>query len=120
MAVIMFQHRFADLVATGKKNQTIRPIGKRKIEKGMKLSLRKWEGKAYRSKQIVLKEVTCISVAQVYLDHHGFHSSDGHTLSSVANDMIARADGFESFQALLEWFKETHGLPFNGRLIQWL
>ena len=33
--------------------------------------------------------------------------------------MDAVDDGFDSFAEMLEWFEKTHGLPFEGQLIQW-
>lgn len=37
----------------------------------------------------------------------------------IEEDAFARADGFADSGALLEWFREEHGLPFEGSLIQW-
>jgi uncharacterized protein YqfB (UPF0267 family) len=53
---IMFQPRFARLVESGAKTQTIRVKSKAKHPRplpkpGDFLSLREWEGKPYRSKQ---------------------------------------------------------------------
>lgn len=39
--------------------------------------------------------------------------------SLASEHRIARADGFDSRQALLAFFDRVHGLPFNGWLIQW-
>lgn len=123
MAVIMFQQRFADLVQSGKKNQTIRPIGKRKIEAGMKLSLRKWSDKAYRSKQIILKETVCTKVSSITINESFKEFTfivDGVRLNQEQWSKLCRADGFDCTTDLLKWFEEAHGLPFEGRLIQWL
>ncbi|MCH7761968.1 hypothetical protein IIA15_11310, partial [candidate division TA06 bacterium] len=32
---------------------------------------------------------------------------------------LARADGFESVADLVDFIRETHGLPFEGTLIGW-
>ena len=32
---------------------------------------------------------------------------------------IAKADGFGSWEEMLDWFEKTHGLPFEGLLIRW-
>ena len=32
---------------------------------------------------------------------------------------IARADGFDKWGELADWFEKTHGLPFQGLLIRW-
>lgn len=123
MAVIMFQPRFAALVLNGQKQQTIRPIGKRKIEAGMKLSLRRWEDKPYRSKQVVLKEAVCSKVSSIWISESYQEFTfivDGVRLNQEQWSALCRADGFDCTTDLLDWFEKTHGLPFEGRLIQWL
>lgn len=119
----MFQHRFADRVADGTKLQTIRPPRKRPIVAGDKLSLRKWSDKAYRSPQIVLREATCISCEFVVI---GDHISLGNSivmrneyLTAIELERFAKADGFDSFAEMFDWFSKTHGMPFAGVLIQW-
>jgi hypothetical protein len=32
---------------------------------------------------------------------------------------FARADGFKSMAAMMDWFEKAHGLPFEGVLIKW-
>jgi hypothetical protein len=47
---------------------------------------------------------------------------DGVTLGKnpiIDLDEFARRDGFENFDAMREWFKDVHGLPFIGNLIMW-
>ena len=34
-------------------------------------------------------------------------------------DELARADGFDDWEYMLNWFEKTHGLPFEGLLIRW-
>ncbi len=69
MAVLMFQHRFADLVERGDKRHTIRPRRKgRQITPGDTLRLRKWADKAYRSKQVELRVERCLAVRGVRID----------------------------------------------------
>lgn len=123
MTTIMFQHRFADRVANGTKLQTIRPPRKRPIVAGDRLSLRKWADKAYRSPQIVLREATCICCKPVHICY-GYSSTpsifiDNKFMDEGWNDEFAKADGFQSFAEMFEWFSQTHGLPFAGVLIRW-
>lgn len=54
--VRLFQPRFAALVESGAKCQTVRPVPKRMPRPGDTLSLRCWVGAPYRSKQRVLRE----------------------------------------------------------------
>lgn len=51
MRVLMFKEQFAEAVKSGTKLQTIRPPRKRPINVNDVLSLRKWTGRPYASKQ---------------------------------------------------------------------
>lgn len=63
MKVLLFQPRFANLVAAGTKRQTIRPTRKIPIVRGDDLSLRQWQGLPYRSKQVELARGLCLGRA---------------------------------------------------------
>jgi hypothetical protein len=78
--VRMFKPRFARLVETGEKLQTIRPMPKRLPEIGDHLSLREWTGKPYRSKQRTLCEAIVIHVARITIhEGHYWHALDSVT-----------------------------------------
>ena len=110
--VILFQPQFADKVRDGSKLQTIRPPRKREIHPGDELSLRRWTGAPYRSKQEVLREAVCVEVEPILLRDWSY-GSDKHL------DALARADGFADWPEMRDWFRATHGLPFRGVLIRW-
>ncbi len=113
--VILFQPRFAPLVRSGAKLQTIRPKRKREIKPGDTLSLREWAGKPYRSKQRVLAGAACISSQRIIIKETGVQIEMG-----IADQFgLAKSDGFDDFGEMLNWFAETHGLPFSGILIKW-
>ena len=116
LCVRLFKPRFAPLVASGLKLQTVRPTPKRMPHIGDPISLRQWSGLPYRSKQINLASSTITRLARCSID------SSGITLDGSPTDpnAFALADGFPSFPDLLDWFRLTHGLPFIGILIQWL
>jgi hypothetical protein len=111
----MFQPRFAEKVKDGSKRQTIRPVPKRGIVAGQILSLRQWSGKPYRSKQVVLREDSCASVDEISIDSSGVACLSPDPLT----EEFAKADGFESWKEMVEWFRKTHGFPFRGILIKW-
>jgi len=117
MRVLMFQPQFADLVASGQKMQTIRPIRKKfPVTVGEKLSLRKWSNKPYRSKQIELCQVTCRFTCHLRID------LDGITWPCqpvMPIQLLVQQDGFATFAAMQAWLQKAYGLPFNGVLIQW-
>lgn len=111
MKVIMFQPRFAPLVASGVKPYTIRKPRKNPIKVGDKLSLRTWTGKPYRSKQKILRDTVCVNVEPFKMDTH--------FIWQLGSDDLAKRDGFADAGDMVRWFKDTHGLPFEGVLIEW-
>jgi uncharacterized protein YqfB (UPF0267 family) len=127
MRVILFQSRFAPMVQSGKKTQTIRK--KARCKPGDQLSLRIWTGKPYRSKQKIFLSTVCVSVKKISIGHGLLRdeidqegdmiSIDGFLLPSKDRAVLARSDGFECATDMLEFFKQNYGLPFHGELIQW-
>lgn len=119
MRVILFQPRFADLVSSGVKTQTIRKAARCKV--GDALSLRRWTGKPYRSKQETIKNATCECVTRVIVEEHDLIFPDQPNSATSNEDMnsFARMDGFRDFVELVGWVERTHGIPFHGEVIQW-
>ena len=107
------------------KHTTIRKIRKRGNPKlGDVLSLRRWTGKPYRSKQEVIKNVVCTDVNPIFITKQNtivWHGSSFNHPGQVIGDNrnIAIEDGFASCSDMLDWFEKTHGLPFMGNLIRW-
>lgn len=120
--VFMFKPRFADLVKNGSKKQTIRPGMKRRIETGMIADCREWDGKPYRSKQIKLREGIIFHVRDVMICNENIYlkGSDGfYPCSDLTTHDLSRSDGFYSWSDMRDWFQQTHGLPFIGRMVLW-
>lgn len=115
MIVRMFKEQFAEKVKNGDKCQTCRPFPARLPLEGMKISLRKWSGKPYRSKQVVLRESRVTRVATFEIKKTGI------IVAGYAEPMddFARADGFADFFEMRDWFQAQHGLPFYGIVIYW-
>ena len=101
--VLMFDRQFVPLIESGDKCQTYRTPRKRRIVPGDWLSLRYWEGAAYRSQQREIMEVECTSVEQVRL-----------TEGRITYPM-AVADGFGNVREMEAYFD----LPWEGILIRW-
>lgn len=112
----MFQNRFAPLVASGQKTQTIRKSAR--CNPGDVLSLREWTGKPYRSKQRVLREAKATEIHSVVISGQAMFL-DMYGLCIERKDILARADGFTNWDEMRDWFEATHGLPFEGELITW-
>jgi len=97
---------FKEKIKKGTKKQTIRPVGKRKIEPGDTLYLY-WH---QRQKDCELLKVTkCISVYRMcYQDF-------------CRQESIAKKDGFRNAQEMRDWFEKTHR-PFpcdKFQIIRW-
>lgn len=117
-----FQDRFADLVRSGQKMQTIRAPRKRPIVPGDTLVFYRWTGTAYRSKTETLGEGICKSVQAVQIRKTRGRVAvflDGKKLSFDHATALAGLDGFFSFLEFVAWFDRVHGLPFEGVLIRW-
>jgi hypothetical protein len=107
MRVFLFQDRFAELVRAGTKRQTIR--ARARCKPGDELSLRRWTGKPYRSKQEILRSgERCNAVLGVLIEE-----------DTIPDNDFAQADGFKDWGELLDWFRKTHGLPFEGECVRW-
>lgn len=117
--VFMFKPRFAPLVEQGTKKQTIRPIGKRKVEVGRIADCREWKGLPYRSNQRKLVEGIILKVAQIEINSECFIIDGSKIFPSPNLDLWAEADGFKNWSEMRDWFEKEHGLPFKGRLIVW-
>ena len=126
MVAYNFQKQFADDVESGKKKQTVRPVGKRRHAKvGDALQL--YYGQ--RTKQCrKLRDAVCVRMDKIAIQTFGVRlDSDSGALQ--ASDMageglvwlenFAKRDGFESWEAMRDWFEQQHSLPFEGVLIMW-
>jgi hypothetical protein len=108
-----FLPRFADAVRRGQKRQTIRANGKRRhAAKGEKLQL--YTGLRTR-KAKKIRDAMCVASVDCTIRKDGISLH----LNGKDLDLFARQDGFDSFAQLREFFVDTYGLPFHGRLIMW-
>lgn len=130
MPALNFQARFAELVESGQKRQTIRKPRKNDRDPKAGDTLQLYTGmrtKACRK----LGEARCYATLAVHLSvipgtgpvvrmegiaplRPGFR-----VLIDAAADAFAYADGFDDAVEMMVWFQDTHGLPFDGLLIRW-
>lgn len=113
MRVILFQDRFIGLIKQGIKTTTIRKRARCKF--GDTLSLRRWTGRPYRSKQDVIAQAVCRSVKGIVITESHVEV-DGILVDGTK---IAVKDGFTCQPELESWFREVHGIPFYGSIIEW-
>lgn len=130
MVALNFQAQFADDVEEGRKRRSIRAPRKdgRDPKKGQVLTL--YTG--MRTKKCrKLGDTIVARVRPVTIDHTGvvlegraLYAGDapayqGGPDAERYDGDFARADGFESFSDMADWFAKAHGLPFSGNLIEW-
>ncbi len=115
MPAFNFQAMFADAVANGSKRQTIRAKRKNRPRVGQMAHC--YSGMRTRNCRR-LGEWKIVSVMHVRIDDAGV-LLDGAAVRAVELDTFARADGFENWERMLNWFRNAHGLPFHGDLVMW-
>ena len=118
--VYLFQPRFAPLVESGKKRQTVRPMRKRMPDVGDIASLRAWTGQPYRSKQRLLLTARIIGVRRVRIVYDELFLS-GARCTPAIREIFAQKDGFDNWDSMRAWFYLNHGGDtFDGFLTEWL
>lgn len=117
MPLLGFKKQFAPLIESGAKRQTIR--AKRKDGKNPHIGERLHLYTGLRTKSCrKLGEATCINVQEIAIFAAGIVLS-GVWLSTNDQECLARADGFDDFGKMSDFFEKEHGLPFWGLLIEW-
>ena len=115
MPLLNYKKQFAPLVESGEKRQTIRAMRKRPFNPGDRLY--HYTGLRTRSCRKLL-ESDCISADKIDIIPHGtVFINDLRRTGSM--EEFAAADGFDTWEDMLEFFERTHGLPFTGQLIMW-
>jgi phosphoribosyl-ATP pyrophosphohydrolase len=123
MPAFNFQKQFAPDVESGQKNQTIRAKRKdgRRPEPGQTAYL--YTGMRTNACR-KLGEKTIEMVQMIMIGNKGClinYNEDGEYPITELMELkfFAIDDGFESWEAMRDWFDKTHGLPFEGDLIKW-
>lgn len=130
MVALNFKEQFADDVEEGRKRRSIRAPRKdgRLPKKGEPAYL--FTGmrtkKCRRLGESVVARVRMVEIdyTGVKIEGRALYAGDapayqgGPDPESYDGD-FARADGFDSFSDMADWFKKQHGLPFIGNLIEW-
>lgn len=125
MPAYNFQSRFAPLVESGQKRQTIRQTAKG-ATRGATAYLYTGQRTANCRK---LGEGTITDVLPIEIGRHAcsepyasITERDGKQthLAHEHMDSLARDDGFANGEEMAEWFAAQYGLPFIGYLHQWV
>lgn len=129
MVALNFKHEFVELIDGGEKRRTIRQVRKSgNPEPGKPLQL--FTGMRTKACEKI-RDATCTRVRPVEIDHMGItlngrklYAGDSPAYQGGPNAEeydgdFARADGFDSFANMVEFFETQYGLPFKGQLIEW-
>ncbi|MEN8134295.1 MAG: ASCH domain-containing protein [Thermodesulfobacteriota bacterium] len=120
MPALNFQKRFAPLIESGQKKQTIRACRKdgRNPRVGQKLFI--YTGMRTKGCRKLGEEI-CRQALPVYMDKHEDGRIDvfvsGDILKDDAVEKLAADDGFEGVDCFFKFFADR--MPFQGYLIKW-
>ncbi len=127
MPILGFDERFAALVESGEKTQTIRKPRAQPIRRGDRLYF--YTGPYRKGERLKIGEGRCTRVRLIR-----FQNVMGRRVCFVGNrgraqrryrqtqhgaDKFAQADGFRSFDEMVGYIEGAYGLPFEGSLIEW-
>ena len=126
MPALNFKAQFAEAVEHGTKRQTVRAPrkdGRPHAKVGDTLKL--YTG--MRSKACrLLGQATVTSLCQVRIEACEMFVNGKRLPSAIydrsceqTDNEFAEADGFDRFMDMADWFRDTHGLPFEGTVIRW-
>jgi len=115
MPAINFRKRFAEMVESGIKQQTIRRERKHPIKVGDLLYLYTGMRTKYCRK---IGEAVCKSMESITIDREGIKLGKCYLTGQQQHD-VAWADGFRHLYEFVDWFNKLYGLPFKGVLIEW-
>jgi hypothetical protein len=129
MPALSFKPEFVTAIDAGEKRRTIRRVRKAgNPEPGQPLQL--YTGMRTKDCEKI-RDAVCTRVRPVKIDCMGVvldglrliaGSEPGYLGSGdpeAYDGDFARADGFDSFQDMAEFFDKQYGLPFEGQLIEW-
>jgi len=124
MPAYNFIERFAPLVESGEKRQTIR-----QTDKGAKPGDTAYLYTGQRTKQCrKLGEGTITGVREIEImkSYYGeiwalIAMPNGHSVAIKKHGLntLAKADGFANGEEMVAWFEQRYGLPFYGFLHEW-
>jgi len=125
MIAINFKAKFADLVATGKKTQTIRRTNRFKVGDTLQLYTGQRTKACRKLGESVVKKILQIQIFENHIRTYA-PTKDPSVLKMVSTanketlNKMAEKDGFKDFEEMKAFFVANYGdLPFEGYLIQW-
>ncbi len=118
MVAYNFKKQFVPLIEMGAKRQTIRSPRKRHTKPGEAVQL--YTGMRTKAcRKLVHPDPICISVEPLLMHHELGIQINDRWLSRDELTQLAIADGFGNWDECFRFFRDMHGFPFQGVLIQW-
>lgn len=118
MPAYNFQKRFAAKVESGEKLHTIRAIRKDGKRPMPHTPMAAYFGMRTKGCRLLVRSVIS-RVEHVRIDSGGIVQLDGRQITHAERDALALADGFVDAREFVSFFRDNHGLPFEGHLIHW-
>lgn len=126
MPALNFKKEFAEDVEWGHKRQTIRaPRKDGRAHANVGDTLKLYTG--MRTGQCrLLGQATVTRVDVIWMDAVSMKLNGRQVYSTLTSrhdpqtdNEFAQADGFDGFTEMADWFRDVHGLPFQGVVIYW-
>jgi hypothetical protein len=121
MGLYGFKKQFVPFILSGEKTHTIRAVRAHPDKPGNTLHL--YTGLRQKGARLLMR-VPCVKVEEIAIDACGHECNcdgsveiDGVELSDSGREALARRDGFENFEAMLDFWAGR--LPFKGHIIHW-
>lgn len=118
MVAYSFKAQFAAKVERLEKCQTIRANRKRHAKPGEPVQLYTGQ-RTMLCRKLVEPDPICVSVEPIEIGELNTVVLAGKQLNWKQVNELAIADGFASADEFVQFFQDTHGLPFKGVLIKW-
>jgi len=123
MPAYNFKAEFAGAIVYGEKAQTIRKVRKNPTKVGQRIYLytgmRTKHCRKLGEGEIISVEPFGILKDGTYLVGNLFHLGENSFDEDCTGELLAQADGFNSYSEFVKFFEDTYGLPFKGELIKW-
>jgi len=112
---------FKDKILSGEKKQTIRRYNEKRFQQFTNVNKYQLYWGSPRNEGELLKEVDPLSPYLIRFDlAHGIINAENDAVYSLdEREKLAKADGFNNYHEMLDWFIQTYGtiIPFNEMFI---
>ena len=115
-----FQKKFKDKIVSGEKRQTIRAKRKYPIKVNDKLQF--YTGLRTKYCEKIMDDMICREIHEIEITKNKIVRINDYLIDCDQKEIIAKADGFNNFDEMYNWFCKNHNLEnknFHGNIICW-